>query len=148
VSKVPLIALVGRPNVGKSTLFNRLVGRRVALVHDRPGVTRDRNFGETHIDGKVMRVVDTGGFDSDPGDPLLDRMRQQTQLAIDEADLVILLLDGVDGVRPADQEVLQLLRRSETPVVAVVNKVDDPKRDGMVHDFHKLGVHPLIALSE
>lgn len=147
MTSLPLVALVGRPNVGKSTLFNRLTGTREALVFDRPGVTRDRLFG-TAIDGNdAIRVVDTGGFDSDPHDPLLSRMREQTQLAIDEADLVLLVLDGADGLAPADREVAQLLRKSGKAVLGVVNKIDVTDHEDRVADFYAMGLDTLVAVS-
>jgi len=147
VRPIPVVALVGRPNVGKSTLFNRLVGRRASLVDDRPGVTRDRLFGEGTFGGRVVRFVDTGGFDSDPDDPLLSRMREQTQLAIDEADLSLLVLDSQDGLRPADREVAQLLRRGGGRTLAVVNKLDHHKHDERQVDFYELGMDPVIGVS-
>jgi GTPase len=143
----PLVALVGRPNVGKSTLFNRFVGWRMALVDDQPGVTRDRIFGQGTHSQRVLRFVDTGGFDSDPNDPLLSRMREQTQIAIDEADLVLLILDGAEGLLPADREVAGILRRSGKPVIAVVNKTDTPEHEERRHEFHALGIDPVVTVS-
>ena len=112
MSKVPLIALVGRPNVGKSTLFNRLVGYRASIVYDTPGVTRDRIFDDANIDDKHFRVVDTGGIEVNSEDPLLNQMRLQTQLAVEEADLIVFVVDGRDGVTEADKMVATLLRKS------------------------------------
>ena len=146
-ASAPVVALVGRPNVGKSTLFNRLVARRTALVEDRPGVTRDRILGMASLDGRSFQIIDTGGFDSDPDDPLLSRMREQTQLAIDEADLVLLIMDGMEGLQPADSEVAQLLRRSGKPVLALVNKVDHPTHLSRTADFYELGFDPVIGVS-
>ena len=126
---LPTVALVGRPNVGKSTLFNRMVGRRAALVDDQPGVTRDRLFGELRNDGRILRLVDTGGFDVDPGDDMVAAIVKQTQLAIDEADLVVLVLDVVAGLHPADSEIAKHLRRAGKKTIVVANKADQPQHD-------------------
>ncbi len=142
----PLIAIVGRPNVGKSTLFNRIIGSRTSLVDDRPGVTRDRIFAETQRDERLYRFVDTGGFDTDPNDPLLTQMREQTQLAVDEADLVLVLLDSTEGVQAADREVVQMLRRSGKPIVAVVNKLDHETHADRLDEFYEIGLD-LVGVS-
>jgi GTP-binding protein len=144
---VPLVAIVGRPNVGKSTLFNRLVGRRAALVDDRPGVTRDRLFAEIHHDDRVLRVVDTGGFVSDAGDDLMARMRLQTRLAIEEADLVLLVVDVQAGVIPADAELARLLTKSGRPVIVVANKADAPDHDARADEQYALGIPRVLAVS-
>jgi GTP-binding protein len=140
--------LVGRPNVGKSTLFNRLVGQRAALVDDQPGVTRDRIFGEMRHVGRVVRIIDTGGFDPAPEDDIMARVREQTQLAIDEADLVILVLDGQVGLQPADREVAQLLRRAGKRAIAVGNKSDLPEHDERLADLYGLGTDPVAISAE
>lgn len=145
--RVPLVALVGRPNVGKSTLFNRLVGRRVALVHNEPGVTRDRLFGVAEFGGRVLQVVDTGGFEINPADSLVAQVREQTQLAIDEADLVLLVLDAASGLMPADQEVAALLRKAGRPTLAVANKIDLPEHEERLADLYGLGLDPLMPVS-
>lgn len=143
----PLIALVGRPNVGKSTLFNRLIGRRSALVMDLPGVTRDRIFGETEQDGRLLRVVDTGGLELDSSDIFMENMRAQTQLAIEEAELIALVFDGAAGVQPNDHEVVRMIRRSGKPVLGVVNKLDVPHHDERLMEFYELGLDHVVGMS-
>ncbi|MFT4702490.1 MAG: GTP-binding protein [Bradymonadia bacterium] len=147
VQGVPLIAIVGRPNVGKSRLFNRMTGSRFAIVEDMPGVTRDRQYGEGNWDGRAYAVVDTGGFEPDSDDILLSQMRSQAQLAIDEADIILHLVDAHSGMVPADGEIAQMLRQTRKPVYTVVNKVDGPKHDNLVHEFYALGVSELFPLS-
>jgi len=143
----PLIALVGRPNVGKSTLFNRLVGERRALVDDRPGVTRDRNYGIVDWAGMVWRLVDTGGFEPKTDDDVLRAMRAQTEFAVAEADVIVFMLDGREGVTPSDHEVADALRRSRKPVICAVNKVDGPRHEDLVAEFYELGVDRLFPVS-
>lgn len=142
-----LIALVGRPNVGKSTLFNRLVGRRQALVDDRPGVTRDRNFGQTNLDGRTATVVDTGGFDPTDLDPLIGQIKGQALLALEEADLTVLVTDGREGLTPHDKELAELIRRSGRPYLVAVNKIDGPEKENGLMDFYELGLEPLYPVS-
>ncbi len=145
---LPVVAIVGRPNVGKSTLFNRLIGERRAIVHDRPGVTRDRHYETTDKWGdREILLVDTGGLEPDPDTDLFKAMRMQALAAVEEADVAILLVDGRAGVTPLDSEVAGLLRRSDRPVLLVVNKLDTPKHEEMVHDFHGLGFEEVFALS-
>jgi GTPase len=146
MTRLPMIALVGRPNVGKSTLFNRLVGSRLALVANQPGVTRDRLIQTIDIDGHALMCVDTGGFDSEAKDLLLSEMRLQTTLAIEEADLVVVVFDAVDGLRPADREVVDVLRKANKTMLTVVNKIDHEVHRDRIADFYTLGVEP-IALS-
>lgn len=142
-----LIALVGRPNVGKSTLFNRLVGRRQALVDDRPGVTRDRNFGQFDLEGLPAAVVDTGGFDPTDQDPLIGQIKSQALMALEEADLTVLVTDGREGLSPYDQELAGLIRRSGRPYVVAVNKIDGPEKEPGLAEFYELGLEPLCPVS-
>lgn len=143
----PLIAIVGRPNVGKSRLFNRMTGTRFAIVEDLPGVTRDRQYGEGEYYGRRFQVVDTGGFEPDSDDVLLRQMREQAQLAIREADIIIHVVDGLAGILPADRDIAVVLRQTDRPVFTVVNKVDGPRHDVVVGEFYELGVDSLIAIS-
>lgn len=144
---MPLVAIVGRPNVGKSTLFNRLVGRRKAIVDDMPGVTRDRNYETvTRFDAPFI-LIDTGGFEPVSEDRLLQQMREQSRLAMEEADVIIFLMDGRAGLTPSDVEVVEMLRRVKKPVFYVVNKVDGEKLENEAADFYTLGVDALHTIS-
>jgi len=137
----PLIAIVGRPNVGKSTLFNRLVGGRPALVHDTPGLTRDRRYGECDYFGAMMRVVDTGGLDPEAARDVIGAgIHRQALRAIGEADALVLVVDGRAGLSAIDQGLATQLRATGKPVFLAVNKIDHPTRDELVHDFHALGL--------
>jgi GTP-binding protein len=143
----PVVAIVGRPNVGKSTLFNRIIGRNFAIVEDIPGVTRDRNYAEAEWEGKPFLLVDTGGFEPETEDPMYSKMREQATLAVEEADFIIFLMDGKQGLLPADIEVSQRLRASGKPVIYAVNKVDGEKHEGFIPDFYRLGIDTLFPLS-
>jgi GTP-binding protein len=135
------IAIVGRPNVGKSTLFNRIVGGKRAIVHGRPGVTRDRNFARAAWAGREFWLVDTGGWITGDDDPLSDAIRRQVSLAIESADVILFVVDARAGVHPADLEVAALLRPLHRRVLVVANKVDDPATDRLSHlEFHELGL--------
>ncbi|MEO1483505.1 MAG: ribosome biogenesis GTPase Der [Myxococcota bacterium] len=147
MTRLPLIALVGRPNVGKSTLFNRMVGRRMALVDNQPGVTRDRLFGDMRFDGRLARLVDTGGLDFDTDDTVMSHVREQSQLAIDEADLIVLVVDAAAGVMPADRDVAELLRRSGKPVVVAANKIDEHMHESRVAEMYELGIEHVFPVS-
>ncbi len=138
---------MGRPNVGKSTLFNRIIGRNLAIVEDMPGVTRDRNYAEAVWEGKHFLLVDTGGFEPETMDPMYSKMREQTSLAIEEADIIIFLMDGRQGLLPADIEVSHRLRASGKPVLYAVNKVDGAKHEELIPDFYRLGIDTLVPLS-
>ncbi len=142
-----LVAIVGRPNVGKSTLFNRLSKSRGAIVDNEPGVTRDRNYALVHADGKSFSIVDTGGFEPLSEDPILSSMREQAMVAVEEADLVVFMADGREGLTPADREVFNLLRRSEKTALVAVNKIDGPEHEDLVHDFYSLGIDQIYPLS-
>ena len=146
-SSPPLIAIIGRPNVGKSTLFNRILGSKTAIVDDVPGVTRDRNFADGVHQGRAFRLVDTGGLDPTATDHMLALIRQQSQLAIAEADILILLVDGRAGLTPADEELVELLRGIEKPVFLAINKIDTPKSDPLLADFYRIGFDPLYPVS-
>ncbi len=140
------VAIVGRPNVGKSTLFNRVVGGRPAIVDDRPGVTRDRNFASTEWTGRAFWLVDTGGWSTD-ADELHSGVRQQIQIAIAEADVIVLVVDTQAGVHPGDLEVAELLRPQAQRVVVAANKADDPATEIGHHVFHELGLGEPVAVS-
>jgi GTP-binding protein len=147
----PIIAIVGRPNVGKSTLFNRLIRRKRAIVEDQPGVTRDRHYADCELEGRLVTVVDTGGFvPEQKEDPLGRYIRQQAQAAVEECDMVLFVCDARTGPMPADHEVAKFLRKQLKPVILVVNKTDG-RRDAeeMVSDFHKFGLgHPFAVSAE
>lgn len=144
---IPVVAIVGRPNVGKSTLFNRISGERKALVNDTPGVTRDRLYNRVTWNQRPFIIVDTGGVEPTSRDPLLVQMRHQTELAVQEADVIIFLLDASQGLTPADLETARFLRQTGKPVFHVVNKVDGPSRDAAVIEFYKLGAERLYPIS-
>jgi GTP-binding protein len=143
----PLIAIVGRPNVGKSSLFNRLVGRRRALVRDVPGVTRDRLYGSLEFERWRATVVDTGGFDPSSQEPLVEGVRRHVLTAVAEADLVLLIVDGREGLTALDEEIGAILRRSGRPVVLVANKVDSAALESMLSDLYRLGFGAPLAVS-
>jgi GTP-binding protein len=143
----PIIAIVGRPNVGKSTLFNRLKRSRDALVADRPGVTRDRLEAAITHDGVSFTLVDTGGFHDMGEDPLLASIKDQIEKAIAEADSIIFMVDGSDGLMPGDQEIADTLRRSQKKIFLAVNKVDGPEHEHSISDFYGLGVEPIYPIS-
>jgi GTP-binding protein len=144
---IPTVAIVGRPNAGKSTLFNRIVRERRAIVEDFPGVTRDRNYAEVRHFGRPFLLVDTGGFEAASENILLARMREQTEIAILEADVIVFLLDGRGGVSPSDRDIATLLRRQEKPVFYVVNKVDSPALELEATEFYALGMESLHFIS-
>ncbi len=144
----PIVALIGRPNVGKSTLFNKVTKSRKALVDPTPGVTRDRHYERVEWENRAFILVDTGGIDDNPEDLMVGHIREQALAAIDEADIVLFLMDGREGVTPADYQVVELLRRSSKPIFHVVNKVDGPEQEiETLAQFYELGVDRLWPLS-
>ncbi|HLO26881.1 MAG TPA: ribosome biogenesis GTPase Der [Geobacteraceae bacterium] len=143
----PIVAIVGRPNVGKSTLFNRIIGRRKAMVDDQPGVTRDRNYGHVERFEVPFILIDTGGFEPETSDRLLQQMREQSQLAMEEADVILFVMDGRDGLTPADVEVAEMLRRVNKPVFYLINKIDGEKQEMGIGDFYGLGVENVFPVS-
>lgn len=145
--KLPLVAIVGRPNVGKSTLFNRLVGKRDAIVDDQSGVTRDRNYGHCEWNGKIFRIIDTGGYVPDSDDLFETAIREQIELAIDEADSIIFLVDVKTGINPIDHLIIDLLRQSNKKYFVVVNKVDAEVHVALTAEFYFLGVDNLYDIS-
>src|SRR5579871_3469663 len=132
------VAIVGRPNVGKSTLFNRLIGKRAALVHDRPGVTRDRREGAAQIGDLGFTVIDTAGFEDAGGDTLEGRMRKQTERAVADADVALMLVDARAGITPMDEHFGDLLRKSRTPVLLVANKTEGKGSEEALYDAYRL----------
>jgi len=145
---LPVVAVVGRPNVGKSTLFNRLIGFRKAMVHDRAGVTRDRLYEEAEVLDRKVLLVDTGGLDPDPAtSDLLASMRRQTLLAVEQAEVIVFLVDGRAGFTAADAEVAELLRRTSKPVVLAVNKIDGQRHEELAAEFWSVGLTPLVTIS-
>jgi GTP-binding protein len=160
----PIVALVGRPNVGKSTLFNRFIGRRRAIVEDMPGTTRDRLYGEAEWNNQFFSVVDTGGLEiiesqklrrpQDRPEPLstasagfIEEIRRQAELAIAEADVIVMLVDVLDGLTPADEDVAAVLRRSDKPVLVAANKADNEAREQAAYDFYALGLGEVFPIS-
>jgi len=143
----PIVAIVGRPNVGKSTLFNRLVGQRRAIVDDMPGVTRDRNYANVDSFDIPFTLIDTGGFEPVSQELLLQQMRTQSQLAMEEADVIIFLMDGRAGLTAADREVAAMLRKIKKPVFYAVNKVDGDKVEALAAEFYELGIANFYPIS-
>jgi GTP-binding protein len=144
---LPTVAIVGRPNVGKSTLFNRLVGKRLALVDDRPGVTRDRREGEARLLGLEFRVIDTAGFEDEDAHSLPGRMRQQTEAAVRDADAALFMVDAREGLTPLDEEIGRWLRVETTPVIVVANKAEGRAAESGIFEAFRLGLGDPIALS-
>ena len=141
----PIVAIVGRPNVGKSTFFNRVTRTKDALVDDFPGVTRDRHYGDASWNDFDFTLVDTGGFTE--GSEFSDEIRFQVRQALEDADAIVLLLDGKEGISPFDRDIIQLLRSTPKPVLYAVNKIDGPELESHVSDFYSLGIEPLFAIS-
>src|SRR5690242_11530972 len=146
---LPIVAIVGRPNVGKSTLFNRIVGQRTAIVEDRARTTRDRLYGEGDWNGRRFMVVDTGGLEVDPRDPIEAGVQEQARIAIAEADLIVFVVEAITGLTPADEEAADLLRRAKAPVFVAVNKSDNATRELEAAEFYALGweqTYPIAAI--
>jgi GTP-binding protein len=149
VNPIPIVAIVGRPNVGKSTLFNRVVGERAAIVEDRARTTRDRLYGEADWNGRRFLLVDTGGLEVDTQDPIEARVQDQARIAIAEADVIVFVVEAIAGLTPADQEAAELLRRAKAPVLVAVNKSDNAKRELEAAEFYALGwehTYPIAAV--
>ncbi|GMA55751.1 hypothetical protein GCM10025858_02540 [Alicyclobacillus sacchari] len=144
---LPVVAIVGRANVGKSTLFNRLIGERLSIVEDVPGVTRDRIYAKAEWNGVSFHLIDTGGIEMDEEDEMGNLIRIQAQLAIDEADAIIFLVDGRTGLSVQDEYVAEFLRRSKKPVVLGVNKLDHVSHHASSYEFYQLGFGEPIPLS-
>ena len=145
--RLPVVAIVGRPNVGKSTFFNRVIGKRVAIVDDRPGVTRDRNFMRAEWAGREFFIVDTGGVIEGSQEAMDVAVRQQALLAVEQADVILLVVDGKEGVHPLDQRLADLLRKTSKPVLLVANKIDNLPDDPGHHDFWSLGIAEPLPVS-
>ena len=143
----PLVAIVGRPNVGKSTLFNKLIGRRLSIVEDTPGVTRDRIYADAEWLTHSFTLIDTGGIEPESEDIIAVQMRRQAELAIETADVIVFLVDGREGMTAADEEVATMLRKSNKPVVLAVNKLDAPKFNDAIYEFYALGLGDPIIIS-
>jgi len=141
----PLIAIVGRPNVGKSTLFNRLIGEKLAIVHDLPGVTRDRHYADAYLQGREVTIIDTGGFDPNDEDPMRQGIARHVKAAIDEADVILCLLDALAPPTEADRQAVQLLRKASKPVVYFANRADNTQEELQATELHRLGLNELIA---
>ncbi|MGU8449145.1 ribosome biogenesis GTPase Der [Clostridium perfringens] len=143
----PIVAMVGRPNVGKSTLFNKLAGKRISIVQDTPGVTRDRVYAESEWLNRKFTMIDTGGIEHESSDIIVKQMRRQAQIAIEMADVIVFVVDGKEGLTAADQEVAQMLRKSKKPVVLVVNKIDRLALEENSYEFYNLGIGDPITIS-
>lgn len=144
---LPAVAVVGRPNVGKSTFFNRVLGERRAIVEDQPGVTRDRNFGRAQWAGRSFFLIDTGGLEPESDEPMQAAIRRQVEAAIGEADVIVFLVDGQTGPHPVDHQIADMLRRVDTPVLLVVNKMDRWPQDLSHHEFWELGLGEPLPVS-
>jgi GTP-binding protein len=144
---MPVVSIIGRPNVGKSSLFNRLIGRREAIVDDMPGVTRDRLYGEAEWRERKFYVIDTGGFLAKDENAFVQGMRQQVGTAITESDLVLFVIDGKEGPTWMDEDVADMLRKSGKPVIVVANKIDDGIHEDSVFQAYSLGFEDVIGVS-
>lgn len=143
----PIVAIVGRPNVGKSTLFNKMAGKRISIVEDTPGVTRDRIYAEAEWLKYNFTIIDTGGIEPENSDIIISQMRRQATMAVETANVIVFIVDGKQGLTDADKEVAQMLRKSKKPVVLVVNKIDSLKDEDNAYEFYNLGIGEPIAIS-
>lgn len=143
----PIVAIVGRPNVGKSTLFNKLAGRRISIVQDTPGVTRDRVYAEAEWLNHNFTIIDTGGIEPENDDIIFSQTRRQAQIAIETSTVIIFIVDGKEGLSGSDREVAQILRKSNKPVVLVVNKIDSLDEESNAYEFYNLGIGEPVAIS-
>ncbi len=143
----PLVAIVGRPNVGKSTFFNRISGQKIAIIEDTPGVTRDRIYADAEWLGREFTLIDTGGIDMAAEDVILSQMREQAQIAIDSADVILYFVDAKEGLVAEDVNVADMLRRTDKPVITVVNKADNQKEEQNAYEFYSLGLGEVFAIS-
>ncbi|NMA95248.1 MAG: ribosome biogenesis GTPase Der [Clostridiales bacterium] len=143
----PIVAIVGRPNVGKSTFFNHIVGRRISIVHDEPGVTRDRIFQDTQWLGREFTIVDTGGLEPKGDDEFVNLIRGQVDIAIEMADVIIFLVDGSQGITPTDRDIANILRRVDKELIVCVNKIDAPHMEDNIYEFYNLGLGTPISVS-
>jgi GTP-binding protein len=145
--KTPIVVIVGRPNVGKSTLFNRLIEKRDAIVNDLSGVTRDRNYGDVEWAGKYFTLIDTGGYVPNSTDLFETAIREQVEIAIDESDSILFMVDARTGLNPFDIEIVKMLRTANKDFFLVINKVDSANHESLVGEFYKLGVKNLYDVS-
>ena len=143
----PLVAIVGRPNVGKSTFFNQMIGKRIAIVEDTPGVTRDRVYADCEWQNYKFTLIDTGGIDPSSDDPLLSQMRRQAEIAIETCDVILFFVDGKSGLTADDEDVADMLRKSGKPVMLVVNKIDNIRSMDNIYEFYNLGIGDPIGVS-
>src|ERR1700746_3110177 len=146
-TRTPLIAIVGRPNVGKSTLFNRIIGSRRAIVGDEPGITRDRLYGETVWEGRRLRVVDTGGIIPDEKEHIPAEIFRQARVALGEAAAIIMVVDARTELAAPDMELARLLPRTAKPLFLAANKIDSPKQESLADDLHRLGIRNIFPIS-
>ena len=144
---IPTVAIVGRPNVGKSTLFNRIVGSRRAIVGDEPGITRDRLYGDAEWRGRNLRIVDTGGILPEEKDFIPSEIYRQARVALDESAAIVMVVDGRAELAGPDLELVRLLRKANRPLFLAVNKVDSQKQSSLIDDFHRLGIQKMFPVS-
>jgi len=147
MNRKPIVAILGRPNVGKSSLLNALAKKNIAIIHDMPGVTRDRNYVDISINSHEITLVDTGGFDTGTCDDVAMLVREHARMAVDEADIIVFLMDAKQGLQVSDREIADILRRSQKPIIYAVNKVDGPRDHDALPDFYSLGIENLVPIA-